>query len=159
MHAWNNLPECDETFISTYKHFLSTNYAKQHIATITEELYRAEQYEALQPAADDTESTLEQSQEEWMLLCQLQPTFTTRESTEENIDWEEAARQLPQPLLLSCPNWIKQMKAQTDGSIARRQCTPVDINCLNEQQMNAYHTVSTHYYNTENDQQPWHYIC
>ena len=47
-NAWNNLPECDETFISIYKHFLSTNYAKQHIATITEELHRAEQYEALQ---------------------------------------------------------------------------------------------------------------
>ena len=85
-NAWNNLPECDETFISPYKHFVSTNYAKQHIATITEELHRAEQYEALQPSADDTESTWEQSQEEWMLLCQLQPTFTTRESTEENIE-------------------------------------------------------------------------
>jgi DNA replication protein DnaC len=91
-----------------------------------------------------------------MLLCQLQPIFTTREATEENIDWEEAARQLPQPLLLSCLNWIKQMKAQTDGSIARRQCTPVDTNCFNEQQMNAYDTVSTHY--TENNQQPLHML-
>ena len=70
-----------------------------------------------------------------MLLCQLKPTFTTPESVDENVDREEAARQLSQPLLLSYPNWIKHMKAQTDGLTIRRQCTPVDINCLNEQQM------------------------
>ena len=139
--------------------FLCTDYAKQPIATLTEELHRAEQYEALHLSTGDpnqSENTEEQRQDEWMLLCQLQPTFTATEPVSENVDWEEGARQLPQPLLLSCLNWMKPMRAETDDSTYRRQCTPVDINCLNQQQMTAYQIVSTHC--TTNDQQPLHML-
>jgi hypothetical protein len=72
-NAWDNLPECDNTFISTYKHFLTTDYARQHIATLAEELHRAEQYQENAPEP-----------EEWMLLCQLQPTYTTPESADDD---------------------------------------------------------------------------
>ena len=91
-----------------------------------------------------------------MLLCQLQPTYTTPESADDDTDWEEAARQLPQSQLLSCPNWIKQMKAQTDSSTSMRVLASVDISCLNEQQMNAYHTISIHY--TSTNQHPLHML-
>ena len=79
-NAWDNLPD---TFISTYKQFLSTDYAKQHVSTIAEELHRAEQYESIQLANEDsdhTEETYEHNQEEWMLLCQLQPTYAVPDS-------------------------------------------------------------------------------
>ena len=66
------------------------------------------------------QKTQEQRQDEWMLLCQHSQQLN------QNVDWEEAARQLPQPLLLSCPNWIKHTKVATDGSTTRPQCTPVD---------------------------------
>ena len=91
-----------------------------------------------------------------MFLCQLQPTYTTPESPDDDINWEEAASQLPQPVLLSCPNWIKHMKSQSDGSTCRRQISPVDTSNLNEQQMNAYHLVSSHY--ASNDQHPLHML-
>ena len=91
-----------------------------------------------------------------MLLCQLQPTYTTPESPDDDTDWEEAARQLPQSQLLSCPNWIKQMKAQTDSSTSMRVLASVGISCLNQQQMNAYHTISTHY--TSTNQHPLHML-
>ena len=135
-NAWNNLPECDDTFISTYMHFLSTDYAKQHIATLAEELHRAEQYESLQHSTEDADqsaNTQEHNQEEWMFLCQLQPTYCSPDSSRGDVDWEQAARQLPQPLLLSCPNWIKHTKSQTesDDFTYRRQLSPVDIHCLN----------------------------
>ena len=52
-----------------------------------------------------------------MLLCRLQPTFTTPESVDENVDWEEAARQLPQPLLFSCPNSSNIYSALQIGSL------------------------------------------
>lgn len=59
-NAWNNLPECDETFIFTC---LSTDYAKQHVATLAEELHGIEQYEALQlsrgSGTDPSENTQE----------------------------------------------------------------------------------------------------
>ena len=59
---------------------MNTIYAKEHIATFAEELHRAEQYESTQNTGDDydePEDTTEQQQDEWMLLCQLQPTFPT----------------------------------------------------------------------------------
>ena len=159
-NAWDNQPECDASFISMYMQFLSTDYAKQHVATLAEELHRAEQYESTQSTNDDetdqTEDTPEHNQEEWMFLCQLQPTYTTPESPDDNVDWEEAARQLPQSLLLSCPNWIKSMRSQSDYSSSRRQLTHVDTSSLNQQQMNAYQILSTHY--TSNDQHPLHML-
>ena len=118
-------------------------------------LHRAEQYESLQLSSDDSdqsESTQEHNQDEWMYLCQLQPTYTTPESPDDNVDWEEAARLLPQPLLLSCPNWIKHTKSQTESSTCRRQLPTIDIQDLNLQQRNAYDIVSTHY--TSNSQNP-----
>ena len=66
------------------------------------------------------QKTQEQRQDKWTLLCQHSQQLN------QNVDWVEAARQLPQPLLLSCPNWIKHTKVATDGSITRPQCTPVD---------------------------------
>ena len=156
-NAWENLPECNNTFISAYKQFLTTDYARQHVATLAEELHRAEQYESTQLTDDDTNQEENAPElEEWMLLCQLQPTYTTPESPDDDTDWEEAARQLPQSQFLSCPNWIKQMKAQTDSSTSMRVLASVDISCLNEQQMNAYHTISTHYTNT--NQHPLHML-
>ena len=109
---------------------------------LAEELHRAEQYESthiIEEDGEQTEDTTEHNQEEWMFLCQLQPTYHTTDSPEDNnVNWEEAASQLPPPVLLSCPNWIKQMKAQSDSSTtctSRLQLPPVDINSLNEQQL------------------------
>ena len=69
---------------------------------------------------------------------------------------EEAASQLAQPLLLSCPNWIKQMKAQSDSSRYRPHSSQVDMNSLNEQQMQAYRLLSSHY--TNHEQNPLHIL-
>ena len=155
-NAWNNLPECNETFISVYKQFLSTDYAKG-LAIITEELQRAEQFESIQRANEDsnqTEDTHEHSQEEWMFLCQLQPTYDTPSNSPDppegtQVNGDEAANQMPPQLILSCPNWIKQMKKQSDTSMLRHPLTQVDINCLNEKQLHAYRLLSTHYTNNQ----------
>ena len=73
-----------------YKQCLITDYAKKHISTIAEELHRAEQYESMQLTndsedSDHTEDTPEHNQEEWMLLCQLQPIFGTPDSPAEEM--------------------------------------------------------------------------
>ena len=93
-----------------------------------------------------------------MFLCQLQPAFSeTPDSTEDdNVNWEETASQMTQTQLLSCPNWIKQTKAQSDGSSCTNQSQFVDISSLNEQQLLAYNLVSTHY--TTDSQQPLHML-
>lgn len=52
-NAWENLPECDDTFILMYRQFLNTDYAKKYITTFAEELHRAEQYESTQNTNND----------------------------------------------------------------------------------------------------------
>ena len=66
---------------------MNTDYAKKCIATFAE-LHRAEQYESTQNTDNDYDEPTEQ-QEEWMLLCQLQPTFSTLELPQglENVNW------------------------------------------------------------------------
>ena len=93
-----------------------------------------------------------------MLLCQLQPAFSgTPDSTEDsNVNWEEAASQMPQTQLLSCPNWIKQTKVQSDDSSCTHQSQFVDISSLNQQQLLVYKLVSTHY--STDGQQPLHML-
>ena len=61
------------------------------------------------------EDTEEHSQEEWMFLCQLQPTYDTPGNSPDShentqVNWDETANQMPPQLLLSCPNWVKEMK-------------------------------------------------
>ena len=63
---------------------------------------------------------------------------------------------MPEFAVLSCPNWIKHTKSQTDGTTCRRQLSPVDIHCLNEQQTKAYNIISTHY--IRGDQSPLHML-
>ena len=81
-----------------------------------------------------------------MMLCQLQPEYSTCAHSDNEINWENAAQQLPQPLLLSCPNWIKSMKNlqnPTDTSnIHPHQLTAV--NPSNYQQT-AFDIISHHY--------------
>ena len=52
-NAWDNLPECDNTFIDTYRKFLRSEYAQKHVSTISEELHHAEQYLSTQQSGDD----------------------------------------------------------------------------------------------------------
>ena len=154
-NVWDNQPEFEDTFIDTYRNFLKSEYAQTHVSTISEELYHAEQYLSTQQSLGDehdhTEDTPEHNQEEWMLLCQLNPTYTTPDSSDDSTDWSEAARQLPQEVLLSCPNWIKHTKSQSQDSLNRLQSTHVDVNLLNEQQLKAYNIISTHF-RSNNDQ-------
>ena len=74
-----------------------------------------------------------------MLLCQLSPTFQQEDPPQSNINWEESANEIPQPLLLSCPSWINTMKNLHN---ATRQLPEVDITNLYGEQHKAYSIIS-----------------
>ncbi len=50
----------------------------------------------------------------------------------------EAANELPESLLRSCPSWVSTMRAQHEDLSSTRQFPAVDIDKLNIQQKKAY---------------------
>lgn len=141
-NAWDNQAPSAETYISKYHNFLQTDYA--HTNNYSSDLERAEQYARTQGTEDDYEYQSPTHQDEWMLLCQLQPTFQHEIEQTSNVDWASSAHELPQPLLRSSPNWISATKAQLEGLLAPRDFPQVDITTLNHEQYKAYSIVSAH---------------
>ena len=86
-------------------------------------------------------------QDEWMQLCQLNPTFRDDhipESDIESVDWESAANELDHSLLRSCPNWFQMNRAQATNEV----CAPtrlLDISTLNHAQRKAYDIIANHF--------------
>ena len=78
---------------------------------------------------------------------QLQATFQQEDHFMDDIDWSEASHELPHPLLMSCPNWIRSMKSQHNATTnpLNHQVPTLDTNDLTEQQQIAYQIVSNHY--------------
>lgn len=147
-NAWENQPPSSDVFISSYREFLTTEFAQLHVTTLADDLERAQQYISQETIDDDyDEPHLMQQQEEWMILSQLQPTFQQEDHSMDNIDWSEASHELPHPLLLSCPNWIRSMKSQQNATTdsLNYQLPTLDTNDLTEQQQIAYQIVSNHY--------------
>ena len=157
-------------FISSYQEFLTTDYAKSHVTTFAQELQRAQQYTSTHTDDNDDDDddndddnpqhTSEQYQDEWMLLCQLQPTYANEDTCDDATDWEAAARELPPPILLSCPNWINSMKTQSNMTTHFNDSETIDISSLTEEQWKAYSIVSAHYnqFLTGNHQDPLHML-
>ena len=141
-NAWENQTPADETYISVYHNFLQTDYACINVTDCTSDLERAELYARTQEDDEDNyEYQTSTHQEEWMLLCQLSPTFQQEDPPQSNINWEESANEIPQPLFLSCPSWINTMKNVHN---ATRQLPEVDITNLYGEQCKAYSIVSAH---------------
>ena len=149
-NAWDNQPPCDDTYISAYHSFLQTEYAQKNVTDYSEDLEKAEAYFRSQENSDiednDYQYQSSTSQDEWMLLCQLNPTYQ-QETQQDNTDWEAAAKQLPEQLLRSCPTWISTKRALHEGTLSTRQFPQVDLNKLNVQQKKAYTIVSAHFSN------------
>ena len=101
-----------------------TDYAKTHVVLVSEELDRAEHYLAEVAIDDDEdiEQEPEHHQSEWMMLCQLNPTFqATDDHCNNNISWDAAGKQLPQSLLLSSSKWTSTMRSQSKIMTPSRQ--------------------------------------
>ena len=135
---------------------MQSDYGYAQLQNHVEELQGAEQYVRMHEDSHEADQEYQNNnhQDEWMLLCQLNPVYDQQSNDESHVDWEAAANELPRPLLLSCPNWINTAKAQNDQTLHVRQFTPIDTVNLNQKQRRAYTIVSSHFNNQDEDQVP-----
>ena len=104
---WATLTPSNDTYISMYHDFLQNESEHIQLQDHVQELERAEQYLRIHSEEDSEDEQEYQSsnhQDQWMLLCQLNPVLEQQQSCSDvDFDW-----------LLSCPNWINATKAQND---------------------------------------------
>ena len=85
-NAWDNQPSSDETFITKWKEFLETPYAKEHVPDWHERLDTVQNFNENDTDTEHTAQELPQ-REEWMLLADLVPgSFVTAEQSQQIVN-------------------------------------------------------------------------
>ena len=151
--AWYYQEETDDVFVQCYREFLSTPFAQQHVKDFQDDIENAMHY-IMNEEPEEEDAAVEQpedqqpEQEDWMLLCQLNTAYQNddQEMADQNIDWNEAARNYPQELLRECPKWImnKRKEHEENNTSLEMPQQPVDPATLNDQQRLAYDIITSH---------------
>ena len=129
--------DTDQQWIIAYNMFLQEPNIGEYLTQFIQELNTTERYfaQADDQSENDNDESPETTQEQWMLLCQMNSTFHVSSTTDNSIDWALAARSLPSHLLRSSPTWVSATRKETQqhhfNSHWTRQLPPVDISTLN----------------------------
>ena len=143
-NAWGGGNDSPELWISKYQAFLQTDAAREEIPHFLQEIQLAEQH--LDDEEQEPEQIHHQVQDDWMVLCQLNPRFT--QALQENHDPYWHASDLPQSLSQECASWITRQRHiinSNTNSEWHRQLPAVDITTLNTKQRHIYNLIESHY--------------
>ncbi len=144
--------DCDESWISQYHSFLTTESARQTIPHFYHDLQFSQQWvdgNTSDPDSEHDDDYHDQELEQWMQLCQLNPQFITPQN-ETDFDWAaDAIGQLMATGIKEAPDWISsQRRLSTDPSQLQspwhRQLPTVNVHTLNPKQRHAYDIISDH---------------
>lgn len=140
---------------------MRTQQGQTNIPQFGEELQKAQRYHNNNIATGDTEddeSTHQEEQEDWMILCQLHQDLSVISSQPNNVDWAEYSRSLPPATVREAAKWITTTKNSTHNMTVQR--STVDVTTLNREQAIAYSIVQQHHHsmNTNDKPSPLHMI-
>ena len=158
-NAWGGIEDTDSTCIQAYHSFLTTPEAEKCVPQFAQELDLAQQHlEGIAHTDEYDEPTSIVEQDEWMLLCRLNPHFT-EETTMQNdlVDWSAAAQTFPPEVLQESPSWVKLKRQEnSDNSLSPwyRHLPPVSTSTLNVQQKIAYDIICHHHQQLDADLSP-----
>ena len=152
-NAWGDQEETDEVLTASYKEFLDSAYAKEHVPHMLEEIEAAREYHAKCEAEDNDDDEPQKEEElcdEWMLLCRLNQRYeadSDKDSNADMVDWSASSSHFPADVLRECPAWISHRRKEchqiTDGASSDQQAA-APVESLNEQQKLAYDIVTKH---------------
>ena len=118
-HSWQS-ESSDETFITSYQHFLETQAAKDHVPHFAEELDRAQHYLQQEEDMECEETEPTHQQDYWMQLCSLNNQYAMQASLHSSINWSEYAQSLPPHKIREASSWITSTRKDTSHSIFTR---------------------------------------
>lgn len=146
-NAWGDQPGSNEIYISSWKKFLETQYAKEHVTDWCEKLQNFQNLYEDQSDGDLCYSEQLPEREEWMHLADIVPgSFinTTKEIPQPDCnsnDWHCDRRKYPDYLIGEIPSWIKLKKNAFSIAIPQQN---IDISTFSDMQAHAYNMVKAH---------------
>lgn len=147
--AWNNFEQNDDTYITSWKQYLSCEQSKQLLPNWKTKMEDVNGYLV---AEDDCETPeFDEEKEEWMLMAEL--NFEIENEHAQSLIFPEKywSNQKTKYSLIKqigeMPSWISQMKkrANSNWSVSTRV---IDLTTLNELQSLAFKMVKDHFTHT-----------
>ena len=126
-NAWDNQPATNEIYITKWKEFLQTPYAKQHVPDWHDKLDTVQNYDENDSNTDHITPELPQ-REEWMLLADLMPgSFVTNEEPQQIVNsdynWQNDRLKYQKNQIREMSSWIRTNKeALRERTIPEQNC-------------------------------------
>ena len=147
-NAWDDQPGKDELYITKWKEFLETPYAKENIPDWHEKFDTVQNYYETDPDTNEDNTEQLPQREEWMLLTDIltRSSITTDKAQQlfhSDCDWQNDRSNYEENIIKEMPTWIKTNKQQI---ISRSTVNTenIDISTFSEMQKLAYDIINTH---------------
>lgn len=146
--ACGDQPGTDEIYISQWKQFLETSYAKEHVPDWHEKLDTVQNYKEDNIETEHTCTTQQLPQrEEWVLLADLVPESVLTDNQSPQTDfahynWQRDRLKYRESQIRGMSSWIKTNKdACTSGAIAEQT---IVVSRFSDMQKHAFNIIKAH---------------
>ena len=145
-NAWGDQPGSDDIYITSWKAFLQTQYAKQHVPDWHEKLQTLENLSENDTDCENISQQLPQ-REEWMHLADLIPgsfVNTTEETLQpdcNNYNWQNDKCKYEHHIIGEMPSWVKSKKDTFSVALPQQN---IDISTFTDMQAHAYNMINAH---------------
>ena len=147
-NAWGNQEGTDDVYINSWKEFLDTPYAKQHVPDWDEKFQNIQNQSEEQPETEPHTQELPQC-EEWMVLADLVPGYVVnndkmQETFQPECDWQNVKMKYCPHQIGEMPSWIKTKKDAGPAVMLQEHICNIDVDTFNDKQRHAHNIVKTH---------------
>ena len=145
-NAWGDQQGSDDIYITSWKAFLQTQYAKQHVPDWHEKLQTLENLSENDTDCENISQQLPQ-REEWMHLADLIPgsfVNTTEETLQpdcNNYNWQNDKCKYEHHIIGEMPSWVKSKKDTFSVALPQQN---IDISTFTDMQAHAYNMINAH---------------
>ena len=144
-NAWGDQPGTDEIYVTKWKEFLETPYAKENVPDWHDNLQTVQNYSDNDTIGQETTQELP-AREEWMLLSDLFPgTFVTTDQPQQIVDsnynWEIDRLKYQESQITEMSSWIKTNK---ESFIIPRREQNIHVSTFSDMQKCAYDIIKRH---------------
>ncbi len=148
-NAWGGQEATYEILINSWQDFLQTLYGQSNVPDWFDKLEAVIQS---QEPEDEPSEEQERTQEEWMILSDLNTPFDNADQTSGSThDWHLDRANYSEQQIHEMPTWIKTNK---ENYTIDEQYDIVDVNSFSEMEKLAYDIVNSHFHDTSSNKEP-----
>ena len=145
-NAWDNQPATNEIYITKWKEFLETPYAKEHVPDWHDKFDTVHNYNKHDTDTEHTTQELPQ-REEWMLLTDLVPrSFLTTDKPQQIVNsdynWQNDRLKYQDNQIREMSSWIRTNKETSFEQTIQEQ--NIDVTTFSDMRQRGYNIIKAH---------------